>query len=136
MNLDFDLIPVILAGLSSIVIGSLWYSPMLFGSYYIKIMGWDNKKTKKTTSSATPSYIISTIASLFTAVVLNTFITRVGITDVFSGLELGFLVWLGISAPVMLSNFLWGDNRWGLFYLNVSFQLIQVLAMTTILIIV
>ena len=56
------------------VVGFLWYSPVLFANPWMKLMGYDpNDKAKlaEMQKSAGPSYALSLIASLLSAAVLE-----------------------------------------------------------------
>src|SRR5258708_3952514 len=95
-----NLIPVILAALVNMVIGMLWYSPYLFGKYWMKVQG----KTKEdmNSSGAGIMYVLNTITSLVFAYVLAHIIKFANLNTMVLGAEAGFWVWLGFVVTTVL----------------------------------
>ena len=64
----------LVAALATMVIGFLWYSPLLFARPWMVLMGYDpNDKAKlaEMQKSAGPMYAMSLVASLLSAAVLG-----------------------------------------------------------------
>ncbi len=65
---------VLVAGIATMVLGFLWYSPMLFARPWMVAMGYDPEdkaKIQEMQKSAGQSYAISFVASLVSAFVLG-----------------------------------------------------------------
>jgi hypothetical protein len=65
---------VFVSALATMVVGFLWYSPLLFARPWMALMGYDpNDKAKiaEMQKSAGPSYGLSLVASLVSAMVLG-----------------------------------------------------------------
>ena len=65
---SINLIPVIIAAVVNMVLGMLWYSPYLFGKYWMKVQGKTSDKVSS--SGAGIMYVLNTITSLVFAYVL------------------------------------------------------------------
>jgi hypothetical protein len=81
---------VLACGVATMVLGFLWYSPMLFANPWMKLMGYDpNDKVRiaEMQKSAGPSYGMSFIASLLGAAVLGKIIAIAGVYSALSGME-------------------------------------------------
>src|SRR5256885_14436450 len=90
---------VLASAVATMVAGFLWYSPMLFAKPWTVLMGYDpNDKAKlaEIQKSAGPSYAISLVASVLSAIVLGKVIYVAHVTSAMYGMKIGFAVWLGV----------------------------------------
>jgi Protein of unknown function (DUF1761) len=72
-----NLLAVLVAAIATMVVGFLWYSPLLFAKAWMKEMGYDpndKAKTEKMKKSAGPAYGGSFLASLVSAFILALFL--------------------------------------------------------------
>jgi uncharacterized protein DUF1761 len=101
---DINLWAVLAAAGASFVIGTLWYSPVLFVKPWLRAMG-------KTTSNFKPSYsigivVVPILGALLVAYVLANIIQYAEADTLRTGALTGFWVWLGFMAPVVaVTNF-------------------------------
>ena len=130
---------VLVCGVASMVLGYLWYGP-LFGKMYMKLMGWENvdpAKREEMMKGMTKSYILAFIGALVMAWVLAHAIIFSGSymhsKALNTGLITGFMSWLGFVAPVTMSNVLWGNQSWKLWFLGNGYYLVQLLMFGAIL---
>jgi hypothetical protein len=133
---NFNLLAVLVAAISTMVVGFLWYSPMLFAKPWMREMGYDpeNKaKTKEMQKSAAPAYLGSFITSLVSAFILALFFHWLHVQSLNLGLLVAFHVWLGFVATVQLTGALFMKQSMKLFAINTGFQLACYLAMGAIL---
>src|SRR5207244_7878856 len=89
---------VLVAAVSTMVIGFLWYSPILFARPWMVLMGYDpddKAKLGEMQKGAGKLYGISFVASLVAAFVLSKIIFGLAINSALYGLKVGFAVWLG-----------------------------------------
>jgi hypothetical protein len=134
--LGVNLLAVLVSALATMVIGFLWYSPMLFAKPWTILMGYDpNDKAKmaEMQKSAGPSYAMSLIASVLSAMVLGKIIAVAGAMTALAGVEIGLAVWLGFVTTVQLTNALFMRQRAKLYMINTGYQLVCYLAMGAIL---
>jgi hypothetical protein len=127
---------VLVSALATMVAGFLWYSPVLFANPWMKLMGYDqNDKAKiaEMQKSAGPSYMMSLIASLLSALVLGKIIAVWNIATAMEGAKIGFAVWLGFVTTVQLTNSLFSKQPARLYAINTGYQLVCYLASGVIL---
>ena len=129
MNTTINYWAVLVAAISSMVIGSVWYGP-LFGKTFMQAMGMDKwtpeeqTKMKKTMMTA---YVLQFIGSLVMFFVLAWYIVTSVHTGVYGGVANAFGLWLGFVVPLALGNVLWGGEM-TLFWLNIGNMFFTLLA--------
>ena len=134
--LGVNLLAVLACAVAGMVVGLLWYSPMLFANPWMVLMGYDpNDKAKiaEMQKSAGPSYAMSFVASILTAFVLGKLIAVAGAMTAVDGLKIGLVVWLGFVTTVQFTNALFSRQRNKLYMINTGYQLVCYVAMGAIL---
>jgi len=123
---------VIVAAIAAMVIGSLWYSPILFGGYWMRLRGKDAASMK---GMAFPAKEMSLqfVSSLVLAFFIAEFLFWVGANSLFGALLLGFWVWVAFFVTNMLNSVLWEKEPWALYGLNIAQRLVTILVMAAIL---
>ncbi len=124
---------ILLCGVVSMVLGSLWYGP-LFGKMWMSLSGVSMGGEKK---SMTKSYLIAFVGALIMAFVLAHALVFAAAylkaSGVSGGLMAGFWNWLGFVAPVTLGMVLWEGKSWKLWTLVNGYHLVQLLIFGVIL---
>lgn len=131
-----NFLAVFAAAIASMVLGFLWYSPILFAGPWMRLMGVDpNDKAKlaEMQKGAGKLYGISFVASLVSAIVLAKIIDITTVDTILYGMKVGFAVWLGFVATVQLTGALFSKQPFKLFMINTGYQLVCYLAMGAIL---
>jgi hypothetical protein len=134
--LGVNLWAVVVAALATMVIGFLWYSPVLFAKPWMLLMGYDpndKEKIAEMQKSAGPSYAMSLVASVLAAFVLGKLIAVSGSVTAVDGLKIGLVVWLGFVTTVQFTNALFSRQRNRLYMINTGYQLVCYVAMGAIL---
>lgn len=124
-SVDVNYIAVFLAAVAGMVIGGLWYSPLLFGKLWMHLSGITEKQiieAKK--KSMTVNYVLQFIALLVMACVVAHFIALMRLTTLPEIMQLVFWSWLGYQATLEFSSVLWGGKSWSLFLLNSAHNLV------------
>jgi hypothetical protein len=130
------LLPVLVAAIATMVVGFLWYSPLLFARPWMVLMGYDpEEKTKleEMRKGAGKSYAISFVASLVSAFVLAKIIEITTVNSALYGMKIGFAIWLGFVTTVQLTGVLFAKQPFKLYAINTGYQLACYLAMGAIL---
>jgi Protein of unknown function (DUF1761) len=133
---NLNLLAVLVAALSTLVAGFLWYSPILFAKPWMREMGYDpndKAKVQEMQKSAGPAYFASLLASVVTAFILALFFHEMHVQSINLGLLIAFHVWLGFVATVQLTGVLFMKQSMKLFAINTGYQLVCYLAMGAIL---
>jgi len=127
-----NFLAVLVAAVSTMAVGFLWYSPVLFAEPWMNEMGHDPNDTAKTEEmkrSAGPAYAGSLLASLVSAFVLALFLHWMRGEGAHTGALTGFHVWLGFVATVQFT----AKQSMKLFAINTGYQLLCYLVMGAIL---
>lgn len=132
-QIEFNYLAVVVAAIVSMVIGSLWYSPMLFGKKWMKLMGWSPEEMEKRKKGMGMAYLWMFIGSLVMAYVLSYFLGYSQAATLVEGAWVGFWAWLGFVAPVMLGGMLWEGKPKELYLINSGHNLVNLLVMGAIL---
>jgi len=132
---NINYLAVLVAAIAAIVIGSLWYSPILFGNIWMKLSGITKEKMEKDKKKGgmTKLYVVQIVASLVMACVLANLIALLGLTGVVGGIQIAFLVWVGFVLPLLIGNVLWEGKSWALYLLNITYNLVNLIVMGIIL---
>jgi hypothetical protein len=131
-----NLLAVLVAAIATMMVGFLWYSPLLFAKAWMREMGYDpndKAKTEEMKKSAGPAYGGSFLASLVSAFILALFLHWLRVESLHFGLMVGFHVWLGFVATVQFTSALFTKQSMKLFAINTGYQLVCYLAMAAIL---
>ncbi len=136
-----NLLAVLVCAVACMVIGFIWYSPILFAKPWMREMGYDMNDAAKMAEmkkSAGPAYGASFLASILTAFVLGLFFHWIRVPDSIQPMHLAlgvaFHAWLGFVATVQLTAVLFMKQSLKLFGINTGYQLVCYLAMAAILV--
>jgi hypothetical protein len=130
-----NIVAVVVASLVPMIVGSLWYS-VLFGKKWMGLIGKSEEEIKK---SADPlrmyggSYVAAFVMAYILAhfvIYANSFTGREGFIP---GMTAGFWAWLGFVVTTNAASVFFEFRQPGLYYLNVSYNLVCLLLMGGIL---
>src|ERR1700674_68893 len=133
--MGINLWSVLVAAIASMVVGFLWYSPLLFAKPWMGLMGYDPNdecKIQEMQQGAGKMYAAAFVASLPGAGMLAKIISLTSITSALYGMKVGFAVWLGFVTTVQLTDMLFGKRPPKLYLINTGFQLVCYLVMGAI----
>ncbi|HKD02247.1 MAG TPA: DUF1761 domain-containing protein [Terriglobales bacterium] len=134
--LGIRILPVVVAAIACMILGFLWYSPVLFAKPWMVLMGYDpNDKARldEMRKSAGKTYTLAFIASLISAFVLAKIIALTTVQTAFYGMKVAFAVWLGFVTTVQLTGALFSKQPTNLYLINTGYQLVCYLVMGAIL---
>jgi hypothetical protein len=129
-------LPVVVAALSTMVIGFLWYSPVLFAKPWMRAAGYDiNDKAAmdEMRKGAGLTYLRALLASLLTAFVLWRFFALLGVNSAVGGIQLAVLACVGFVNTVQYTAMLFLRQHYLLFVINAGYQLACYASMGAIL---
>jgi hypothetical protein len=130
MEVEINWLAVVLATASTMVVGSIWYTPKVFGNMWMQLAKVDKKKAQ----AAGMKPILITIAVTFiTAYVLahvaylsNSFFGNSFLQD---ALSTAFWLWLGMTAARIITHDAFESRPFKLTFLNIMHELVTFLAM-------
>jgi hypothetical protein len=127
---------ILVAGISTMVVGFLWYSPLLFAKPWMREMGYDpndKAKTDEMKKTAGPAYAGSFVAGLLSAFTLALILHGLRAETLHFGIMASFHIWLGFVATVQFTGALFTKQSMKLFAINTGYQLVCYLVMGSIL---
>jgi hypothetical protein len=137
MDVQVNYLVVVLAALSSMVVGSLWYMPSSFGKMWMKLTGVKPDRSKMSPASMAWMYGSVFVASLLTAYILAhvTFLSNQFFHDsfVYDAMMTAFWLWLGFTAVRLYVHDTFENRSWKLTVLNSAHELVTVLVMGLII---
>jgi hypothetical protein len=131
-----NLLAVLVAAISTMVVGFLWYSPMLFARPWTILMGYnpdDKAALAEMQKDAGKSYGIAFVLSLISALVLGKIIQIATVNAVLYGMKTGFAVWLGFVTTVQATSVLFAKKPFKLYAIDTGYQLVCYVVMGAIL---
>jgi hypothetical protein len=119
--LHVNLIAVLLCGVASLVLGGIWYSPMLFAKPWQRLTGLSDDQAK---SGSMPmifglAFVLSLIAAYVFAMFLGTSMPLAGAVG--AGFSAG-LCWVGAAYGI---NYLFERHPLGLWAINAGYHTVQ-----------
>lgn len=134
MNVEVNILAVVLAMLSSMVIGSVWYARPVFGNLWIKLARIN--MNKKGVSVWLP-IVVTAFVSLITAYVLahvaflsNKYFGNSFLQDAVSS---AFWLWLGLTAARIVTHDAFEGRPWKLTLITISHELVTLMTMGLII---
>jgi len=130
-----NLVAVLVAALAAFGLGSLWYSPLLFGKQWMKLSGVKqgifNKEKQKGMALRFAVGFISWIVMSF---VLAYAVQHQAITGIKEAIILSLWIWVGFIATITLGTILWDNKPVKLYLLNNAYNCLAVALMAVILV--
>lgn len=123
---------VVVAAVVSFIIGFLWYSPLLFGKMWMRLMGLTEQKMKEAKKGMAKTMAFGFIATLVMSYVMAHIIGFSGAATATEGAMGGFWVWLGFVATIMLGSVLWESRPFSLYLINSLHYLVVLVVMGVI----
>ncbi len=134
MDVEVNMLGVLLAAVSSMVVGSIWYAKGVFGAKWMKMVGMTDEKAKQ---GAVKAMSLTFVASLVTAYVLahvaylsNQYFGNDFMQD---AVTTAFWLWLGFTAARMLTHDLFEGRQTKLTVMNLGNELVTLLVMGAVL---
>ena len=130
-----NLVPVVIAGVINMILGSLWYSPFVIGKLWMRAMGKTEEEIKQgfSTGAMGMTYVVNTISSLVFAYVLAHIIKFASLSTFAQGVNVGFWVWLGFVVTTVIPGYMYESRPKMLYFLFIIYQLISITIMGGVL---
>jgi len=129
-------ISILIATIAAAIIGPLWYSPLLFGTIWMRLSGIIPQNPNEPKDRMVKQYGIQILFTLVMATALCYFVEALSITSVLDGLALSFWLWLGFQTPILINNVLWDRKPLMLFLIHAGYYILAMCVTTTILILI
>ena len=127
---------IIVAAIVSVIIGIIWYSPVLFGKSWMRLQGKNPRDAGRMMKGAGPSYILILVAAMISAIVLQLLISSLNIGSAWTGAALGLMVWIGFVATSNFSIAMLSKKPAKLYFMESIHLLIALMVMGAILVLI
>lgn len=131
---NINYIAVVLATLSSMIVGSIWYTPKVFGNYWMKAA---NITPSGNAKDAVRPIVITLVVSFITAWVLAgaawISFDFYGGSFLVNALVTGIILWAGFTAARFITHDAFDGRPTGLTVLNVAHELVTIVIMALII---
>lgn len=134
MGVEVNWLAVVLATLSTLVVGSVWYTPKVFGNAWMKLAKVDMKQAEK---AGMKPILITIVVTFITAYVLahvaylsNQFFGNSFLRDT---LSTAFWLWLGFTAARIITHDVFENRPAKLTAMNVAHELVTFVVMGVII---
>lgn len=132
---NINYLAVVVAAIGSMVLGSIWYGP-LFGKVWMKLSGMGNMTPEQMAEgkkNMTKNYAWQFVSSAVMAYVMSLVVSAFGAGDFFSGVQVGFWIWLGFAAAASLGMMFWEGKPKKLWMVNNGYNLLNLCWMGALL---
>ncbi|MEK7550096.1 MAG: DUF1761 domain-containing protein [Patescibacteria group bacterium] len=135
MLTNVNILPVVVAALLHMIIGSLWYSQRFFGKPWMKLMGIkcdteeDMAVLKKESKGMGKMYALAFVGSLLMAYTLSSLISLTRMRTIVEIMELAFWCWLGFVAVTTFANKLFTKKPLKLWAIDYGYPLVSLILM-------
>jgi hypothetical protein len=124
-------IAIIIAVVVNAVLGSLWFSPMLFSK---KWMEWEGHTGPMGSGNSLPALVaLTTVGTLISAIALAWFLDQTGTNTLLGGLLIGLYAGFGFVAPAMFADHLFNNRKGALFLIVAGYPIVGLAIMGAIL---
>ena len=116
---------VIVATLVHYILGGLWYSPLLFGNKFLQLVNWTPEHLREVESqSHAKELALAFVMSLLLVYILAHFVNYTKATTAIGGIQTAFWLWLGFVVTTQAPTVIFEGRSFGLFAINVAYQLV------------
>ena len=127
-SVDVNYLAVLVAAFVPIVLGALWYSPLLFADRWMRAVG----RTREVLGDAALGYLLSAVGALVTSYALARIVRWAEVDDIWNGALVGGLVWVGFVATVLAVTTYFGGKPRALWLIDAGYQLVALVLMGAI----
>ena len=131
---DINYLLVLLAAIVSMLVGAAWYSPLLFGNEWQKFSKLSPEDLERARQKGTGKYyLLQFCATLLMSYIVGLLVCFLHATSFSDGAKIGFWLWLGIAAPVLLGSVLWERKSVLVYLIDIGHYLASLVLMGGIL---
>ncbi|BBM89849.1 hypothetical protein COTS27_01562 [Spirochaetota bacterium] len=117
-------LPLVLGACIKMLIGALWYSPLLFGKYWMKSLGFqmEDIQSEEGKRSAKIGYLLSSLTALTSSYIIGVLLASLEVTTGGEAFRVLLLLIACFTMPVILGRHLWAKHPWGLFPIDLGYE--------------
>jgi len=124
---------VLLAAVVNMVLGGLWYSPVLFANAWMRENNLTEEAIRARGKEANRGYIIASVGSLVAALILALLAEHFPLDGPVHGALLGLLVGIGGVATAVAAHYAFEGRSMRLYAINVGYSVVGMVLMGAII---
>ncbi len=132
MVIDVNYWAVLIATISTMIVGSIWYTPKVFGNYWMRVAKVDMEDRNAVIPIIT-TLIVSFISAWVLAMATQVAWTALGGSYLLVALLAGVLLWAGFTAARFITHDAFEGRPAGLTILNIAHELVALVIMAIII---
>ena len=133
--MDFmTLMPIVAAGISSVVLAFIWYHKSIFGVPFMQMCNLSPEQAERGMRMMPLMTFLALISAMWAAYVMTFVLEAFQVYDVIGALDVGFWLWAGFAAVPMLGMWLWEGKPFKMFMIIAGYWLIAFMLMAVILV--
>ncbi len=132
-SVDINPLAVLVCTIIYMVLGALWYSPLLFANRWMALMGKSQEEMQQMDYNPVKLYGLTALGALIQCYILAHIVYFADANTIRGGIETGFFIWLGFVAVTNLNLVLFEGRSLGLYIINNGYHLVALVLAATIL---
>lgn len=125
---------VIIATLSTMLVGTIWYTPKVFGNYWMRMAKVDVSGDRgAAVGPILTTLVVSFISAWVLAIATQVAWTALGGNYLLMAITTGLMLWAGFTAARFITHDAFEGRPPGLTILNIAHELVTVLVMALII---
>lgn len=133
MEVNVNWLAVLLAGLSSMVVGAIYYAKPVFGRAWMKLANLDEKKLGGPGKAMAFAVVMSLVMAFVVAHVAAISRPFYEVSALSAALTTAFWLWLGISMTTVIIHDVFEHRPYKLTFITVAYQFFAMMAMGLII---
>jgi hypothetical protein len=133
MELTLNWVAIALATLSSMVVGTVWYLPRVFGNAWMAVTGKDPNNPTSKPAAYGGSFAASAVTAIVLAVAIDVAAFAFGGPFLPIALATGSILWLGFTATRVLVHELFESRPLRVWAISAGYELVTVVVMAAII---
>lgn len=135
--MELNYLAILVAAFVQFVLGGLWYSPLLFGKQWMKIMGVSHlpiEEIQKMQKEMGPFYVVQFVLTILFTIALA---CTLEMSPEDYGIPAALKIWAGFIVPTQIAGVIWGSTKKAMWKSQIlimtSYQLVGIVAAAYIL---
>ena len=129
---DLNYLAVVAAAVLNMVLGALWYSPILFAKPWMALNNLTEELIKEQ-GSANKGYIVAVIVSIIIAFTIALLAEAIGVDNAGEGATLGAIAAVGISATTFGVSYVFESKPLKHYLINAGYPAVSITLIGTLI---
>lgn len=123
--MPFSVLGAIVTGIASMVLGFIWYGPVLFAKTWAKEVGFTEEDLK---GGSPVQYLLTFGGAIVMGAATSFLVLQLDITEPLQGVFLGLILGLGYVVTSFGSNYIFQKQKFKLYLIDAGYQVLNVVA--------